>query len=116
MSNLRYLHDIKAEHRVLLLYVNKTEADIVFRDELARLEVSSPPELKVVHILSRPGVAWQGEKGHLDRESLMRLAGDRLGNAMFFLCCPPPMTKNLRRLLKSLGVPDERISFEYFSL
>ena len=40
MSNLRYMHDIKAEHRVLLLYVNKTEADIVFRDELASLEVN----------------------------------------------------------------------------
>ena len=38
MSNLRYLHDIKAERRILLLYVNKTEADIVFRDELACLE------------------------------------------------------------------------------
>ena len=116
MSNLRYLHDIKAEHRILLLYVNKTEADIVFRDELASLEVNPKPELKVVHILSRPGAAWQGEKGHLDQESLLRLAGDRLANAMFFLCCPPPMTKNLWHLLRSLGVPDERISFEYFSL
>ncbi len=116
MSNLRYMHAIKAEHRILLLYANRTEADIVFREELAYLEVQPKPELKVVHILSRPEGTWQGEKGHLDREAIVRLAGDRLGTATIFLCCPRPMLKNIWRLLQTVGVPEERISLEYFSL
>ena len=116
MSNLRYMHAIQAERRILLLFVNKTEADIVFREELAYMEANPQPELKVVHILSRASEAWQGERGHLDREAIMRLAGDRLSTAMFFLCCPPPMTRSLWRLLKGMGVPAERISYEYFSL
>jgi len=116
MSNLRYMHAIKAEHRILLLYANRTEADIVFQEELACLEVQPKPELNVVHILSRPGETWQGEKGHLDREAIVRLAGDRLATAMIFLCCPYPMIKNIRRILRALGVPEERISLEYFSL
>jgi len=116
MSNLRYMHAIKAEHRILLLYANRTEADIVFQEELACLEVQPKPELNVVHILSRPGETWQGEKGHLDREVIVRLTGDRLATAMIFLCCPYPMIKNIRRILRALGVPEERISIEYFSL
>jgi predicted ferric reductase len=116
MSNLRHMHDVQVERRVLLLWANKAEADIVFKEELTGLETGTRPELKVVHILSRPAATWAGEKGRLDRVNLMRLAGDRLSNSLFFLCCPPPMTKGLLRILQSLGVPDERISLEYFSL
>jgi predicted ferric reductase len=116
MSNLRYMHAIKAEHRILLLYANRTEADIIFQEELACLEVQPRPELTVVHILSRPGESWEGEKGHLDRDTIKRLAGERLKTSMLFLCCPYPMLKQIRRILSYLGVPEEHISFEYFSL
>jgi predicted ferric reductase len=116
MSNLRHMRDTQAERRVLLLWANKTEADIIFREELTNLESGVRPELKVVHILSRPGDAWMGEKGRLDRERVHRLAGDRLAQAMFFLCCPPPMATSLVQILPGLGVPEERISLEYFSL
>jgi ferredoxin-NADP reductase len=70
----------------------------------------------VVHILSRPGETWEGERGHLDQAAIQRLAGDRLKSSLFFLCCPPPLTKSLLGLLQGLGVPKERISLEYFSL
>ncbi len=116
MSNLRHMYDVQAERRVLLLWANKTEADIVFKEELANLEAGARPELRVVHILSQPGATWPREQGRLDRGTLQRLAGDRLASSIFFLCCPPPMTKSLLRVLKGLGVPEERISLEYFSL
>ena len=116
MSNLRHLRDIQADKRVLLLYANRTEEDIVFRQELARIEGEKKPEFKVVHILSQPGEGWQGEKGRLDREKIRRLCGDRLDGAMFFLCCPPPMIQIVQHILGDLGVSDSRISFEYFSL
>ncbi len=116
MSNLRHMRDVRAERRVLLLYANKTEVDIVFREELAGLAAGSKPEFKVIHILSHPGEAWEGETGRLDRVKIKELCGDRLENSRFFLCCPPPMTESLCQILRGLGVPDERISFEYFSL
>lgn len=116
MSNLRHMRDTQSDRRVLLLWANKTEADIIFREELADLESGARPEVKVVHVLSRPGDAWRGEKGHLDRERVHRLAGDRLARARFFLCCPPAMAASLLRFLPGLGVPEEHISLEYFSL
>lgn len=116
MSNLRHMRDSRADRRVLLLYANRTENDIVFREELAQMEGGSRPELKVVHILSRPGESWQGETGHLDREKLGRLGGDHLAASTFFLCCPPPMLQGLLQNLRDLGVAEARIHFEYFSL
>jgi predicted ferric reductase len=116
MSNLRHMRDTKADRRVLLLYANHTESDIVFKDELAQLEAGTKPELRVVHILSKPGEAWQGETGRLDREMLARLTSDRLATSTFFLCCPPPMIQGLEQNLLDLRVAEARIHYEYFSL
>jgi predicted ferric reductase len=116
MSNLRYMHAIESEHRILLLYANKTEADIIFQDELAFLAAQPKPELTVVDILSRPGETWLGEKGHLDRDTIKRLAGERLQTSIIFLCCPYPMLKQIRRILLDLGESEKRIIWEYFSL
>ena len=117
MSNLRHLRDTQVRRRVLLLYANRGEADIVFREELDRMAGAEAPQVEVVHILTRPDGNWPGESGRLDREKLRRLCGEtRLKASVFFLCCPPPMTQGLVASLKGLGVPISRISYEYFSL
>ena len=116
MSNLRHMRHTQADRRVLLLYANKTENDIVFREELAQIEAGTKPQLQVIHLLTQPDAGWQGEKGRLDREKIQRLCGNRLTTSTFFLCCPPPMTMGLVQILAELGVPDSRISFEHFSL
>jgi len=116
MSNLRHMRDTGAARRVLLLYANKSEPDIVFYEELAQMERGEKPDLQVVHILSQPRSNWQGETGRLDREKLERLCGAHLAHSTFFLCCPPPMTMGLVNILRDHGVADSKISFEYFSL
>jgi predicted ferric reductase len=116
MSNLRHLRDTGADRRVLLLYANKNEADIVFKEELDRMVWQAKPDVEVIHILTRPGRSWPGETGRLDREKLKRLCGDRMRSSTFFLCCPPPMIKGLVAILRGLEVPRARISYEYFSL
>ena len=46
MSNLRHMRDTQADRRVLLLYSNKTENDIVFREELAQIEAGTNPSCR----------------------------------------------------------------------
>lgn len=116
MSNLRHMRDTQADRRVLLLYANKDEAGIVFREELAQMATGDRPQLEVAQILTHPADGWQGERGRLDRDKLARLCGDRLATSGFLLCCPPPMIKELVQILGDLGVPWPRISYEYFSL
>lgn len=116
ISNLRHMRDTRADRRVLLLYLNRTEADILFRDELAEMEAGRRPDLKVVHILTRPEAAWPGETGRLDRIKVAQLCGDRLATGTFWLCCPPPMIRKMVEILRDLGVPYGRLSYEYFAL
>ena len=115
MSMLRYMHDRREARRVLLVYANRTEAEIVFRSELDTLESSGFPTLKTIHILSEPTPDWVGQIGRLDLSSLEAFCGGFSGK-MFFLCCPPRMTAGLIRGLKQAGVGLELIHTDYFGL
>jgi predicted ferric reductase len=115
MSMLRYMRDRRETRRVLLVYANRAEADIVFRSELESIESIGFPALKTIHILSRPPGNWTGPTGRLDTASLRFLCGGFSGK-VFFICCPPPMASALIRGLRSAGVGPERIHTDYFGL
>ena len=68
MSMLRYVRERKEHNPILLIWANKHEKDISFRNELNDME-QAMPFFKVVHILSRQD-NWPGEKGHIDKERL----------------------------------------------
>jgi predicted ferric reductase len=115
MSMLRYMRDTHAQNPALLLYANRTEKDIIFRQELAEMEKNGFPLLKTVHILSNPGPDWKGEQGRISPEMLIRLGGNFDGR-IFYLCCPPPMMKGLIHTLHDMGIKNNRIRSEAFSL
>jgi len=113
MSMLRYMNDRKMRHKVLLLWANRTEEDILFKEELAAMGQENP-SLKIVHVLSRQD-SWQGEKGHVDRERLQKVVRN-YGAAKFFICGPPAMMGAVKSALRDLGVPSRRILMERFAL
>jgi predicted ferric reductase len=115
MSMLRYMRDRREPRQVLLVYANRSAADIVFRSELEQIKSSGFPALKTIHILSRPPADWSGRTGRLDTASLRSLCGGFVNKA-FFICCPPIMTSELIRGLKNAGVGPERIHADYFGL
>lgn len=116
MSMIRHMRDTKKDVKVLLLYANRSEVDIVFKSELADIEAGSHPRLNVVHILSRPAADWTGETGRLDSAKLARsLDGQPDGNS-YYICTPPAMAKAVIADLHSLGIPYHRMRTEQFSL
>lgn len=96
----------------VLLYANKTEKDIVFQHEFARL--LQKYSAKIIHILS-DDAQYTGEKGKLDSEKIQRLVPD-VAVREVYLCGPPPMMQSLIQTLIRLGVPHSRIHFEKFSM
>ena len=119
MSMLRHMRDTRDTRdarRVLLLYGNTREQDIVFREELEQMEAGSQPQLKVVHVLSEPSEQWQGEKGRVDAEKTERHCGDDLEKRAFYVCAPPPMMDAVVKCLRGRGVPAKNIHFERFNL
>lgn len=116
MSMLRHIRDTHAERSVTLLYANTSEEDIAFRDELADMERASASPLKVVHVLSHPSDAWEGERGRLDEEKIKRWAGPDLAPRAFYVCGPPMFIRQTIQTLRKAHVPAKRIHFERFDL
>ena len=116
MSMLRSMRDREESHRVVLLYGNRTESHIVFRDELAEIEADECPDLKVVHVLSRAGEEWAGETGHINGEMLERHVRGDLAEKVFYICGPDPLRESVIADLTDRGVPDGQIRTEIFRL
>lgn len=115
MSMLRHMRDTGVSIPVLLLYANKNENSIVFRDELSEMEKNESQSLKVVHVLEEPGEEWSGERGHIDREQIERYCGKDLTEKSFYLCGPPGTIHAAMQVLRELGVKDKQIHLEVFS-
>jgi predicted ferric reductase len=112
MSMLRFMRDKRITKKVLLLWGNRTEADIAFRDELRQME-QTMASLKVVHILSEKN-DWNGETGFISAPLIKKYAGD-LAGIEIFICGPPIMMKLVLNTLQSLNVSKSKIHFERFT-
>ncbi len=116
MSMLRHMRSVGSEARVLLLYANRTENDIVFKDELDAIAGEGKPRLEVVHVLERPPEGWRGETGRVSGEMIRRRLDGTLTERAFYVCGPPPMMKAVLGSLRRLGVPRSRLHAERFAL
>ncbi|KAK5747497.1 hypothetical protein LTR17_000138 [Elasticomyces elasticus] len=58
------------EVQVCVVEGNKSEADILLREELEHFVQESKGRLKVAHVLSHPSEKWQGLKGYVNSEIL----------------------------------------------
>ncbi len=99
---------------VTLVWGNKTEEDIILRDEIDGL-AASPSGLKVHHVLSEQD-DWPGERGFVTEELLGRILSREELQRRVFLCGPPVMMEKVTKDLRRLGVPRSRIHTERFAL
>ncbi|BAN50097.1 ferredoxin--NADP reductase [Metapseudomonas resinovorans] len=92
--------------RIKLVYANRDEGSVIFRDELRALAKAHVDQLDVVHVLdSVQGFLGEGEVRHLVRGH---------AGAEFYICGPGPFMDTVERALLGLGEPRERIHVERF--
>ena len=111
-SMLAHLRRTGDERPGVLIYGNKREKDILFREELQDL----PPSMKVVHVMSDAGKDWAGHRGYVTEDIIENEASHVRDKAHVYLCGPPPMMEMVVDSLRMLKVPDERIHYERFAL
>ncbi len=111
-SMIRYSTDKGLSASIVLIYSNSHEDDIVFEDDLESMAKQNP-NLKVVNTITRPGPAWKGLTGRIDRDMIVREVPD-YANRVFFTSGPRKMVDAILALLKDLGLPENQIKQEYF--
>lgn len=102
---------------ITLLYGNRTEKDIAYRDELAYL-ISKIPKSRVVNVLSdiKPDDhSWGGYRGFITKEILQKEV-DFIAEPIFFLCGPPIFVQLMKDILREQNVPLEHVRQELFSI
>lgn len=118
-SILRWLTDTRGRpstalspRQIVLLFANRSEDGIPFREELEQMEAALPG-LRVVHVLSRPGADWPGYRGHVDAEILTRELPEP-HNWAYYLSGPPSFCESMRGLLGGWGIGSGSIKMERF--
>ncbi|PSM40406.1 phenylacetate-CoA oxygenase [Streptomyces dioscori] len=112
MSMIRTrLSDPGAAGTIHLLYSSRSPEDVIFGDELTRMERDCPERLAVTHVFSR-------RDGRLDTDGVRRwVTGLSLPDdgAHHYVCGPEALMDTVQDVLRRLGVPDERMHQERFT-
>lgn len=116
-----------------LLYGNRNEDSILFREAIAGLEKRYAGQFQCIHVLTQPlrvkaggfaglfskgKVSWQGKIGRID-EDLVRqfVSGKRSpgSKGQYFICGPDGLADNINNWLSTSGLPASEIRRESFA-
>ena len=95
---------------LFLVFANKTEADIIFRDEWEG-DVREHANFHCYYVLEQPPVGWPQGVGRITEDVLRRQLPPPGPETVIFLCGPPPMVDPLEATLKGLGYSEQAIIF-----
>lgn len=114
MSMLRTRASAGDRTPVRLLYSSRTQADIIYRDELDA-QASADGGVAIIHTLTRaqpPG--WAGERGRIGQAMLSRHCWPATERPRIFVCGPTPFVEAVADALVALEHAPERIKTERF--
>ncbi len=112
-SICKFVADKKLDTDIVLIYSNRTVADIVFKDDFDLMQ-KSYSFLKVTHVLSEEEIGSKYITGRINSGILKQEIPDYL-QRKFYLCGPPQMVEAMKNILsEELHLPDNLIVTENF--
>lgn len=115
-SMLKYSVDMNLPTNILMFNSNKSPDKILFKDEFDQWQRINK-NLKIVYTLTEDiPERWRGEIGRINEKMLRRyLSQGKIDNSVFFICGPPKMVEELKKVLENLNVSNENIMIENFT-
>jgi cytochrome-b5 reductase len=89
--------------KVTLIYGNRSEADIMMREQLDRYAEDAGDQFNVYYTLDKPSENWKGGKGHVTKELLAEKMPKPSPDSKIMLCGPPGMVNATKDNLVELG-------------
>jgi ferredoxin-NADP reductase len=112
-SICKYCLDTRSRTKIVLLYGNRAEEDIVFRNEFEDMQKLNS-NFRVAFVISEDNDTWTGYTGKIDADMIRKEIPD-YAETMFYTCGPLAMVEAMEKLLKELDVPEKQIKTERFS-
>jgi len=106
------------DRKILLIYGNRDEENIIFKERLQQLESEYAGRFTVVYILSRPSGVWVGHRGRIHQANgvwFMKENRVDFKNDYFYMCGPEGMMDQMQKIYKLFEVPAEHIFYERFN-
>jgi len=97
----------QAQGRVLLIYANRDERSVIFRDELNALAAAHPQRLQVIH--------WLDSVQRIPSVDQLAELARPWPTAQAFICGPGPFMEAAVAALRAAGLDDERVHVERFA-
>ncbi|MFN6943449.1 MAG: 2Fe-2S iron-sulfur cluster-binding protein [Cytophagaceae bacterium] len=118
MSILKSVLHREPLSNVYLIYGNRNENSIIFKDKLEEMERIHEGRLKIIHVLSQPLDPSYRPSGRLNRSEFIKLlewfSGLDFKKADYFLCGPEGMMTEAKEALQLLQVPESKVHKESF--
>ncbi|XP_050828283.1 cytochrome b5 reductase 4 isoform X1 [Serinus canaria] len=105
------LTEVSCLRTVKLIFFNKTENDILWRNQLEQLALKDESRFEVQFILSQPSKDWVGKRGKISSSLLSEFVkrSRRDSKVLICICGPAPFTEQGVQYLKDLGYSQEEI-------
>ncbi|MEJ8755838.1 ferredoxin--NADP reductase [Pontibacter sp. H259] len=117
MSILKGVLREEPNSKVTLLYGNRDENSVIFKDQLEQLRAENPDRLKIAYIYSQPkqNCEYRGRMNQsLIIKILERLQLSKISNGLYFMCGPEGMMDEVKKALHVLHVPSDKVFRESF--
>lgn len=111
-SMLKYLLDTNDKREIVVLYANRSEQEIVYRDilEQARQKLN----IKTVYAVSgEAGGGWQGYRGHFTPEIIRKEIPD-FAQRKFYISGSHVVVESFKKMLSDLGIRRSQIITDFF--
>ncbi len=112
-SMIRYSMDKELKTSIILLYSNRFDDGIAFKDDFDEIQKRNL-NFKMIITITRPSHAWKGLTGRIDQKMIEKTVPDYL-DCVFYTCGPSPMVDAMAAILSRMGIPETQIKQEYFS-
>lgn len=106
-------HD-HTDHKIILLYSNRTPKDAPFLSDFTEFAQQNPNFTSVPVATDQAPDDWAGERGRVDADMLKRHI-DNLAAPIYYLSGPEGMVKSMRQLLIDAGASEDNIKTEEFA-
>ena len=112
----RVLGEEGDETQLRVIDANKTEDDILLKEQMDRFQEEYKGYFKITHVLSHPSEEWKGKRGYIDKDIIRENAFPPDGGkeSVVFLCGPPSMIQNVALpALREWGYEEEKDCFGF---